>query len=211
MQRLARAKIRRYYDGKTFCHFYYNTVYGTTSWRKPYCLRTYELFPFLTRDEAAARIQGLHRSCVARTRTLAKIRKQYNKIFHRMQQMFYYAYVGRSTLIPRQSWQKPRLLLRRGFPSDIDPLYTDDVYAIVIQRKWRTILVYKFLKAVVRSCMEQVWDPISGQFLYVNRNDNSSSPMKPLLLGSEQWDPKYVPGWDVDRVCFVEHPPIPPI
>ena len=59
--------------------------------------------------------------------------------------------------------------------------------------------------------MEQVWDPISGQFLYVNRNDNSSSPMKPLLLGSEQWDPKYVPGWDVDRVCFVEHPPIPPI
>ena len=91
-------------------HYYYNTVYGTTSWQKPYCVRHYELFPFLTPEQAAARIQGMFRMWKARVRVIKCIKGQYRKLFHRNGGVFYYAYNGPSTLLPKQSWKKPLLL-----------------------------------------------------------------------------------------------------
>ena len=48
LQKRARLYIRRFFDTKTLCHYYWNSKNGETLWRKPYCLRKEELFPFLT-------------------------------------------------------------------------------------------------------------------------------------------------------------------
>ena len=141
LQRRCRAVFKRYYDSKTMNHYYYNPIYKTTSWRKPYCLRRFELLPFLTKDQAAARIQGLYRSWRARGQAIHRITSYYTKLFHRQFQEFYYTFEGPSTLVPRQSWKKPVLLGRRGYPQDLIPLFTEDVAAIRIQRKWRIVLV----------------------------------------------------------------------
>jgi len=202
LQRLARRKIRRVYCGKTFNHYYFNTVYGTTSWKKPYCLRGAELFPYLTPDEAAARMQGMYRAWIARQRAIRRIFSQYNKLFYRDHGVFYYAFIGPSNLIPRQSYRKPRLLGRRGYPKDLKPVLTEDVYAIRIQRKWRSILVWKFLRTIVRKCIRRDWDPILGKFVYVNIENNFSSFDKPKLLRHEAWDPNYVPDWNIERITI---------
>jgi len=61
LQKRARQVLRRYFDRTSLCHYYYNPVYRTTSWRKPYCLRKEELFPFMTEYYGASKIQLLHR------------------------------------------------------------------------------------------------------------------------------------------------------
>ena len=43
IQRLTRKLFRRFFDRKSLNHYYYNPVYGTVTWRKPYCLRSEEL------------------------------------------------------------------------------------------------------------------------------------------------------------------------
>eukprot|EP01041_Mallomonas_annulata_P002585 gene2585-5057_t len=202
LQRLARQKIRRIYCGKTFNHYYFNTVYGTTSWKKPYCLRGADLHPHLTPDEAAARIQGMQRGWKARTKAILELFHQYNKIFHRGDGHFYYAFVGSSRLISRQSWKKPLLLGCRGYPEDLQPVMTDDLYAMVIQRKWRAVLVWRFLRAIVRKSMRQDWDPVAAKNFYVNLNSYEVSYDKPWLLGREHWDPHYVPDWDIPEVVL---------
>ena len=141
LQRRCRAVFRRYYDSKTMNHYYYNPVYQTTSWRKPYCLRKFELLPFLTKDQAATRMQGMYHSWQARSQAIHRIKLYYTKLFHRNYQRFYYTFDGPSTLIPRQSWNKPALLSKRGYPYDLVPLFTEDIAAIRIQRKWRYVLV----------------------------------------------------------------------
>jgi hypothetical protein len=83
LQKQARKYIRRFFDVKTLCHYYYNTKSRTTSWRKPYCLRKEELFPFLTPETAAERIQGLYRMRVARNRVVALVVGYFKKIFSR--------------------------------------------------------------------------------------------------------------------------------
>ena len=141
LQKKCRQVIRRYFDPKTLNHYYYNPVYGTVAWRKPYCLRKTELKPFIGPVEAAARMQGMYRCWVARCVTKEKLFDQYRKIFDRRIMQFYYAYNGKSKLIPPQSWKKPRYLGKRGFPRDIKPVFTSDVAAIRIQRMWRAELV----------------------------------------------------------------------
>lgn len=202
LQRLCRKKYRRLYDSRSFNHYYVNTVYNTTSWRKPYCLRHEELLPFLTRDEAAARIQGLYRMWTVRVRAIALIKQYYSKIFDRRKERFYYAFIGPSTLIPRQSWIKPVLLNYRGYPKDLKAIMTNDYYALLIQRKWRVILVKRFFRALVRKHYEQIWDPIGVRYLYINHITHELSPTKPLLLGSEPWNPNYVPDWDMATVIL---------
>ena len=148
LQRRCRAVFKRYYDSKSMNHYYYNPIYQTTSWRKPYCLRRFELFPFLTSNQAVARMQGLYHSWRARGQAIDRIHSFYTKLFHRQFQQFYYTFEGPSSLIPRQSWKKPLILAKRGYPVDLIPLFTEDVAAIRIQRKWRTVLVlfYSTLK-----------------------------------------------------------------
>lgn len=202
LQRLCRKKFRRLYDSRSFNHYYVNTVYNSTSWRKPYCLRHEELLPFLTSDEAAARIQGLHRMWKVRIRAIDLIHKFYSKIFDRRREKFYYAYTGPSTLIPRQSWIKPVLFTFRGYPKDLKAVHTKDYYALQIQRKWRVVLIKRFFCALVRKHYEQIWDPIGVRFLYINHITQEISQEKPLLLGSEAWNPNYVPDWDMARVII---------
>ena len=152
LQLRCRKKFRRYLDNsvvpladnkKTPSCYYYNSVYGTTSWVKPYCLRHTDLRPLTTETTAASQIQGLYRMYAARTKSINNMRAAYNKLFDRTSGAYYYAYSGPSHLLPKQSWKKPLLCRRRGYNSisDITVLYTIDISAIRIQQKWRSVLV----------------------------------------------------------------------
>jgi hypothetical protein len=57
------------------------------------------------------------------------------------------------------------LLGKRSFPKDILPIYTVDVAAIIIQRKWRTILIRSFFQALARATYDEIWDPVVRAFL----------------------------------------------
>ena len=146
LQRKCREFFRRYYDSKAMKHYYFNSIYKTSSWRKPYCLRRLELCPFLTTEQAAGRIKGLYYMWKARIRAYNLIKEQYSKLFDRNRQLYYYSHnkkvVPSHTLfLPRQSWKKPRLLYRRGYPPDIAIHFTPDIAAMKIQQKWRYCLV----------------------------------------------------------------------
>ena len=78
--------------------------------------------------------------------------------------------------------------------------FTEDVAAILIQRKWRTILLRRFLRAIVRMTYEQQWDPVSGTYSYMHIDTEERLTHMPLLMGSERWDPFDVPDWSVDEV-----------
>lgn len=73
---------------------------------------------------------------------------------------------------------------KRSFPKDILPIYTRDVACIIIQRKWRGILMRQFLRALVRATHDEVWDPVRGRFNYYHREAETLHQEKPRLLGS---------------------------
>ena len=177
-------------------------MYGTVSWRKPYCLRKQELFPFLDPERAATICQNVYRIWTARFKTVVELKKQYEKIFDRRNGRFYYAYNGPSRLLPKQSWRVPRFFGKRGFPKDLVPIYTVDVAALIIQRKWRALLVRRFLWALCRGTYEQIWDPVNGRWNYFHKEKKTLLEYKPLVLGDQPWDPHYIPDWDVERVCL---------
>lgn len=193
--------FRRYFDRVSLNHYYYNPIYKTTSWRKPYCLRKHDLVPYIEPDTAAARIQtGLYRTWQARVIVNEKLKAQYRKLFDRNRGLFYYAYMGQSKLIPKQSWKKPKYFGKRGYIRDITAVFTSDIAAIVIQRKWKANLIRRFFYALVRSTFDQQWDAIHGRFTYYHREREMLYENKPLLLGSQPWDPNYVPDWEIDKV-----------
>jgi len=72
---------------------------------------------------------------------------------------------------------------KRSFPKDILPIYTRDVACIIIQRKWRGILMRQFLRALVRATHDEVWDPVRGRFNYYHREAETLHQEKPRLLG----------------------------
>ena len=95
------------------------------------------------------------------------------------------------------------ILGKRSFPKDILPIYTIDVAAIIIQRKWRGILIRQFLRALVRATHDEVWDPVKGRYNYYNRDSEQLFTEKPLLLRGEAWDPNRIPDWDNARVSEI--------
>lgn len=202
LQKMCRAVFRRYFDPETLCHYYYNPVYKITSWRKPYCLRKTELFPFMTTDYAASKIQNMYYLWKMRVKVNEHILLYYKKIFDRTSGIFYYAFYGKSTLIPRQSWNRPKFLGRRGYLRDILPIYTKDVAALIIQRKWRAIMVRQMLIALLRCVYDQMWDPVRGRYMYFNRETEEYIYEKPKLLRGNLWDPDNVPEWDEHRVSI---------
>lgn len=197
---LVRKKIRRYFDKHTLCHYYYNSVNGTTAWRKPYVLRSAELFPFIEAPVAASKIQNMYHLWRGRIKCNAKLALYYRKIFDRSRGRFYYAWHGPSKLLPEASWKIPKLCGKRGYLRDILPIYTRDVAAIIIQRKWRAICTWEMLWALTRAAYDQLWDPVSGSFTYLHRTTDVLLLDKPKLLRSQPWDPNYVREWDRDQV-----------
>lgn len=204
LQKKCRAKFRRYYDRKTLNHYYYNPVYGTVSWTKPYCLRKEELFPFIDAKQAASVIQcGLYHTWKARQRIIKHMDMYYKKIFDRRYGFFYYAWNGKSLLLPRQSWKKPLYCGKRGFPRDVHYVFTVDVAALLIQRKWRTILIRRFFAALCRANHDEIFDPVEGGFTYKNIITDVVYKKKPLLVGSNAWNPNFIPDWKIPRVCLI--------
>lgn len=197
---LARSIYRRYFDMKTLCHYYYNSKYGYVTWRKPYCLRQEELFPFYTEHTGASKIQCVYHLWKCRVKVCELIRKYYRKIFDRAKGRFYYTWLGKSTLLPKSSWYKPKHFGKRGYMRDILPIFTKDVAAVIIQRKWRTVLTYRFLHALVRASYDQLWDPVTGAFTYYHLETEILYRHKPKLLGSHPWDPNFIPGWGKEEV-----------
>jgi len=59
---------------------------------------------------------------------------------------------------------------KRSFPLDLQAIYTKDTACIIIQRKWRSILIRQFWRALARACHDEVWDPVKGKFNYFNQN-----------------------------------------
>jgi hypothetical protein len=131
LQRRVRIIIQRKFDKETLCHYYYNTLNHQTSWTKPSLLRQEELRPFLTTEEAAAIMQGMYHQYLGRKKANAEILLQYERLFDRHRMELYYAYVGASNLLIRQSWRQPRLMDRRGYHGYIRIVWTDDVAATV--------------------------------------------------------------------------------
>lgn len=110
LQRRAREVFVRRFDIKTLNYYYFNKVYKTVSWRKPYCLRKQELFPYMSPQYAACKCQNLYYIWRAREKSRNALLSQYKKIFDRRSGLFYYAYNGKSKLVPRSNWKKHRFL-----------------------------------------------------------------------------------------------------
>lgn len=157
----------------------------------------------MTPETAAARMQTLHRLWRARCVVVAKLKAQYTKIFDRAHGRFYYAYKGKSKLLPTASWRRPRYCGMRGYPRDILPIYTIDVAALIIQRKWRARLVRLFFWALARATYQQVFDPLTGSFKYIHRTTGEETYQKPRILGNQPWDPNYIPDWTTDDVVML--------
>lgn len=138
----------------------------------------------------------------ARTVTSGLLLQKYHRIFDRMKGRFYYVFSGKSTLISRSSWFAPRIFKYRGFKDNIHAVYTEDVAAIIIQQKWRTLLMRRFLKALVRINFIERWDPIALKYKYVNIETDESSDKKPLLLGSEAFDVNDVTIWTPEQTAL---------
>jgi hypothetical protein len=79
-------------------------------------------------------------------------------------------------------------------------VFTVDSAAVVIQRKWRTILMLQFLRALARASYDEIWDPVKGRFNYYHRDSEQLYQFKPKLLRNEPWDPNRVSDWSMDRV-----------
>ena len=200
LQIKCRATFKRYFDRVTLNHYYCNPIYGTVSWRKPYCLRKLELLPFLTPELAAARMQTLYRLWISRTIAISLLKSQYVKIFDRTNGKFYYGFKGKSKLLPQSSWKKPRYCKLRSYPKDILPIYTIDVACVIIQRKWRAFLIRQFLWALARASFIEEFDSILGKFTYLRVDNGKKSDIKPLMLGNQPWNPNNVIDWTPERV-----------
>ena len=61
--------------------------------------------------------------------------------------------------------------------------------------------VKKFLKSLTRSTYVKSWDPSRGEYGFYTKSTNEHfSELKPLLIGSEEWDLDFIPNWTVDTV-----------
>lgn len=202
LQMKCRKVFRRYFDRITLCHYYYNPIYKITSWKKPYCVRKEELFPFLSPELAAARMQTLYRLWISRVITIKLLKQYYVKIFDRSNGQFYYGFKGKSKIISSASWKRPRYCKLRAYPKDIMPIYTIDVAAVIIQRKWRACLIRKFLWTLARVSYREQFDPLLGQYTYTRIDTGIIYPYKPKMLGNQPYNPNYIPDWTDDQVNF---------
>lgn len=119
LQRRCRELFKRFFDRTTLNYYYYNPIYNTTSWRKPYCLRKLEFAPYMEPPYAASKCQNLYYLWRARERVRKELTEQYRKIFDRRSGNFYYAYNGKSKLLPKANWAKPKFLGKHTWYRDL--------------------------------------------------------------------------------------------
>ena len=73
-----------------------------------------------------------------------------------------------------------------------------------IQRKWRTIMMREFNKAILRVTYKREWDPVRNAWKYVNRDDGTEMHHKPLTLRNDLWDVNEVADWSIGHVSLAD-------
>lgn len=197
--RMAQRYIDRYFDSSRMAYYYHNTLTGTTSWRKPFCVGNAELFPLPSNEDCANRVVGLFRILLARRRAREVAKQYWTKIYDRRAQTYYYAYTGKSRLVPRSQWRKPKFF----GSTDLKPLLTEDYAAIIIQRFWQHVLAKQFMQSIARVVLERHWDPTLEKYRFYNPNTQQYLPTdRPLTLGNQLWDPTNVMEWSQKEVVL---------
>ena len=124
------------------------------------------------------------------------IRQTYDKIFSREYTRFYYHFNGKSTLVPRVAWTKPRFLYWR----DLKAFKSEDVAALMIQNQWHAYKARQFMMNAVRAQYTVKTDPLTGRLMYTNVHTHKRGFKKPPLLGSEELDPEDMSLWGIYRL-----------
>ena len=140
--------------------------------------------------------QGLARHKAARNYLIELIRQTYDKIFSREYTRFYYHFNGKSTLVPRVAWTKPRFLYWR----DLKAFKSEDVAALMIQNQWHAYKARQFMMNAVRAQYTVKTDPLTGRLMYTNVHTHKRGFKKPPLLGSEELDPEDMSLWGIYRL-----------
>jgi hypothetical protein len=187
----------RFYDSQARQYFYYDRRSKKTQWFKPKLLGKEELKPYMSEDTAAFKIQGYVRTRQGRMSMQTQIRKEYDKIFSRDHQRFYYFYNGPSKLIPEMAWKKPKHL----WYHDLRPVRTIDISAIIIQNAYHTYKGRNFVKKLLKLRWKRKRDPLSGKYFFYNRATQASRWSAPLMLGGDRWDPLDMGLWTAYDVC----------
>ncbi|CAM9361288.1 unnamed protein product, partial [Discosporangium mesarthrocarpum] len=179
------------------------------SWRKPLLLGNEELRPFLTREEAAFKIQQLHGNWKSRETAREHMRQEWSRVFSPQEKRYYFFYHGKSPLILPQKarWRQPCRSI--GGPWVWRPVLTEHMAALRIQNMWRAVAGMRGIRNLIRQAwapLFQVYsmenDPITGEDVYRSRQTGEVKDRKPLLLGKERWDPADMLLWGVDEVVI---------
>ncbi|CAM9280015.1 unnamed protein product [Chrysoparadoxa australica] len=207
LRRLLREECRRQYtrlyDPGYRVHYYCFNRTGERTWHKPYVLGNEELRPFLTEEEAAFKMQQLHRNWRAREVVRDLLRAQWDRIFLPAPvKRFYYYYNGSSPLIPEPTkWEQP--FKGAGGPWIWRPLLTRDMAALRIQNTWKSWLALRGLRNLIRQVYTEEHDPATGATGYRHNVTGALREMKPTLLGSERWDMTDAMQWNVEEVIIL--------
>lgn len=194
--RRCRESMTRYYDPKTRS-YYYSDSRKITTWQQPICLRGMPLTPFPNFETCAFRIQSMFRYRRGRGALIELVCHYYEKIWSREHGQFYYVYNGRSRLVPKATWTKPRFLYWRN----LKPLKTIDIAALLIQSQWNAYKSRQFLLDLIRSRYSARKDQVSGRHVYTRLTDGKRSTQKPPLFGPrDEWDPDDISLWNVAKL-----------
>ncbi|KAG5177347.1 hypothetical protein JKP88DRAFT_273977 [Tribonema minus] len=202
LRRRCREQWQRYYSSQRRRHYYCFTRTGRVSWHKPRVLGSEELRPFLTRDEAAFKMQQLHRNWRARERARNLLRRYWDRIYSPAEKRFYYHYKGDSPLVlpQRARWSQPCRMMGREWIWR--PLLTESMAALRVQTFWRAASGRREIRDIVRRVYSLQSDPITGRPAYRNNITGEVQATKPVLLGSELWDPVDMMQWGVDQTII---------
>jgi hypothetical protein len=205
LRRLMREEVRRvwdrFYDSKKRRHFYYHKFTRQVSWTKPRLLGREELRPFLTPNEAAFKMQQLYRNFRAREVAREHLRSQWERIYDPNAGNFYYFYGGCSPLVEEQTrWSQPCKCMGREWIWR--PLLTEALAALRIYRMWEAARGRRYIRNIVRQLYIQRRDPVTGAYVYTNKRTGMTRLDKPVLLGSERWDPENVMDWTTEEVVI---------
>ncbi|CAM9693777.1 unnamed protein product [Ascophyllum nodosum] len=197
-----RKQYSRFYDSRTKRHFYLFRRTQEVNWNKPRLLGREEFRPFLTPDKAAFKIQQLHRNWRAREIARDGMRAAWCRVFSPQEQRFFFFYKGKSPLVlpTTSTWLQPCRSI--GGIWVWRPVLTDHVAAMRIQNMWRNFQGRRDMRRRVRQMYTLETDPTKNKGCYRSLRTGKVSSQKPVLLGSERWDPDDMLLWTVEEVVI---------